>query len=313
MSSKGFTYKFKVDAEITDLIAKTNQIKQNLSAAMQAGKAPGAAQIFSSVEKALDRLQQKASQPITSAATFDSIQKDTIAAAQQLGKLEEIFSELASLSASEKIKLLPPDTKKKTLEALQALENFSKGVKEAKTQSEQYATAQADLAKATKELKNAQSKKGDAEKLVDIQSRAVQTAKEERDAIEAKVVALKRLQSAQQAAAKGEEADVSGAQKGATEVGITIDTSDAAAVTAELERLSVAAGEAKKAVTDAESVLRGYNNSLTKASNAVSIAEGKVNNLTGTVGELEKEFNTSSTAGLKKAFDDFEQNKKATT
>jgi hypothetical protein len=53
------------------------------------------------------------------------------------------------------------------------------------------------LAKATKELKNAQSKKGDAEKLVEIQSRAVQTAKEEKGAIEAKVAALKRLQSAQ--------------------------------------------------------------------------------------------------------------------
>jgi hypothetical protein len=78
-------------------------------------------------------------------------------------------------------------------------------------------------------------------------------------------------------------------------------------VTAELEKLSVAAGEAKKAVTDAEGVLRGYNTSLTKASNAVSIAQEKVNGLTGTVGELEKEFNTSSAAGLKKAFDDLKK------
>jgi uncharacterized protein YbjQ (UPF0145 family) len=60
-------------------------------------------------------------------------------------------------------------------------------------------------------------------------------------------------------------------------------------------------------VTDAESVLRGYNNSLTKASNAVSIAEEKVDSLTDTVNGLEKEFETNSAAGLKKAFDDLKK------
>ena len=305
MSSKGFTYKFKIDAEINDLIAKTNQIKQSLETVMKAGKAPGAAQIFSSVEKALDRLQQKTSQPITSAAMFDSIQKDTIAAAQQLSKLEEIFASLASLSANEKIELLPPETKQKVIEAFKALETFSNGVAEAKKETEAYTTAQANLAKATKNLNSLQGDKSKAEKLLAIQAESLQTAKDEKAAIDAKVAALKKLQAAQVAVAKGEEGvNIAGAQKEATEVGINIDTSDAVAVTAELERMTVAAREAGKAVTDANNIWRNYNTALTKTTNAVALAENEIADLKATVKELEKEFQSNSIEGLKKSFED---------
>jgi hypothetical protein len=37
---------------------------------MDAGKAPGAEKVFTSIEKAIERLQTKASQPIESVAAF---------------------------------------------------------------------------------------------------------------------------------------------------------------------------------------------------------------------------------------------------
>jgi hypothetical protein len=37
---------------------------------MDAGKAPGAEKVFASIEKAIERLQTKASQPINSIAAF---------------------------------------------------------------------------------------------------------------------------------------------------------------------------------------------------------------------------------------------------
>jgi hypothetical protein len=85
-----------------------------------------------------------------------------------LSKLEEIFASLASLSANEKIELLPPETKQKVTEAFKALETFSNGVAEAKKETEAYTTAQANLAKATKNLNNLQGDKSKAEKLLAI-------------------------------------------------------------------------------------------------------------------------------------------------
>ena len=97
MSKKGFTYTLQIDAEINDLIAKTNQVKKSMQSVMDVGKAPGAEKIFASLEKAMDRLQQKAGSPITSLGDFASIQKDAQAVATQLSKLGGIVEGLANM------------------------------------------------------------------------------------------------------------------------------------------------------------------------------------------------------------------------
>ena len=92
--NKGFTYTLKLDAEINSLMSKTAQVKKGLEAAMNAGKAPGAGQAFEKIETLLSRLQEKASQPITSIAMFESIKKDAGKVDYYLNKLGLTIEEL---------------------------------------------------------------------------------------------------------------------------------------------------------------------------------------------------------------------------
>jgi hypothetical protein len=78
---------------------------------MDLGKAPGAEKIFSGIEKAIERLQTKASQPIESVAAFESLQKEAAAVNTSLGKLGITIEKLGNLSVADKLDLLPPNLK----------------------------------------------------------------------------------------------------------------------------------------------------------------------------------------------------------
>ena len=158
MSNKGFTYTLKLDAEINDLLAKTAQVKKGLETAMAAGKAPGAEQAFSKLEQTLTRLQEKASQPITSLAEFNRIEKDVNSAVTQIDKLGTVIEDLGRLTSKEKMELLPPDLKNKIAQVNTSFVTFQKAIEQASKKSQELTTAESKLAKAQEAVTKEQDK-----------------------------------------------------------------------------------------------------------------------------------------------------------
>ena len=158
MSKKGFTYTLQIDAEINDLIAKTNQVKKSMESIMVAGKAPGAEKLFGTIERAIDRLQQKAAQPIESVAAFSGIQKEAAAVGASLNKLSGIIEGLGNLDLADKMDLLPSDLKKQIENASEALATFSKAQEQAAKKSKTLTDAENNLVTAQKELKKAEGR-----------------------------------------------------------------------------------------------------------------------------------------------------------
>ena len=321
MSKKGFTYTLQIDAEINDLIAKTNQVKKSMESVMAAGKAPGAERLFSTIERAIDRLQQKASQPIESVVAFSSIQKEATAVGISLNKLSGIIEELSSLSLADKMDLLPPDLKKQIEEASVALATFSKAQAQAAQKSQALINAETELAAAQRELRKAEGKVQEKKALITAQQSLVDSTHAEADAIKAKIEALKKYQSTVAAydaaggnkSAKGDhrlnagkgldglsfQADRNAAKKA---VAPGFDLGNAQAVADEIARLTAEYTTASKAVTDAESTQRRYSKQLTEATNTATVASGKVAALQQTFANLNAQFEKDKAADTQAAF-----------
>lgn len=316
MSKKGFTYTLQIDAEINDLIAKTNQVKKSMQSVMDVGKAPGAEKIFASLEKAMDRLQQKAGSPITSLGDFASIQKDAQAVATQLSKLGGIVEGLANMGLADKMDLLPPDLKKKIEQAETALQAYTAATEKAAKKSKELTDAENDLATAKRDLTKAEGRVESKKQLITIQEEAVKAAKAETKAIEAKKVALEKFvktQAAYEAAggdrrkAGGGKEELAGmnlpADRKAAQAAVPgLDLKDAQAIQAEIARLGEEYRIASKAVTDAESTQRNYGKQLREASNAALVAKNKVSDLEGMVAGLNAEFEENKAKDTQAAY-----------
>lgn len=320
MSNKGFTYTLKLDAEISDLTAKTAQVKKSMQSIMDAGKAPGAEKIFTSIEKALDKMREKASQPITSIAAFESLQKDANAAGTALNKLGSIVDDLGKMSAAEKMELLPPDLKQKIADANTALGTFAKAQAQAAEKSQDLVDAEKQLATAQKELSKAEGKVSDKKALINAQQQMVDKTRAEADAIKAKLDALKKYQSTSAAydaaggnkSAKGSSKANAGkgldglnlpADRAAAQAAVPgLDLKNAQAMEAELARLNDQYREASKAVTDAEATQRRYGQSLATAQNAATLASSKITTLSGTVNKLNNEFEKNKAQDTQAAY-----------
>ena len=320
MSNKGFTYTLKLDAEISDLTAKTAQVKKSMQSIMDAGKAPGVEKVFTSIEKALDKMREKASQPITSIAAFESFQKDANAAGTALNKLNSIIEDLGKMSAAEKMELLPPDLKQKITEANAALGTFTKAQAQAAEKSQDLIDAEKQLATAQKELSKAEGKVSDKKALISAQQQMVDKANAEANAIKAKIDALKKYQSTAAAydAAGGNKSAKGGskanagkgldglnlpADRAAAQAAVPgLDLKNIQAVETELTRLNDQYREASKTVTDAEATQRRYGQQLTAAQNAATVASSKITTLSGTVSRLNNEFEKNKAQDTQAAY-----------
>ena len=318
MSKNNFTYTLQIDAEIQNVLQKANQVKQAMQGVINAGKAPGAEKAFSGIEKAIEKLQTKASQPITSIAAFESLQKDAAAVGTSLGKLGSIVENLGKMGMADKLELLPPDLKQKITEANTALSNFSKVQSEAAKKSDELVTAERDLAKAQKELKDAEGKVSQKKALIDVQKTKVANDRAEADAIKAKIEVLKKYQQTNAAYEKAgaDKRRAGGATKGVEGLnlpkdraaaqgvaqGLGIDLKDTKAVEATLTRLNNQYREVSKVVTDAEATQRRYSTQLNEAQNAATVASGKVNALETSVQELNQEFEKNKAQDTQAAY-----------
>ena len=320
MSKKGFTYTLQIDAEINDLIAKTAQVKKSMQSIMDVGKAPGAEKVFASIEKAIERLQTKASQPIESVAAFQNLQKDAAAVGVSLGKLGTIIENLGNMEVGDKLDLLPPNLKKQIEDASAALTAFSKATALAEQKTQDLTDAETQLASAQKELKKAEGRVQDKKALVAAQQQLVDAAHAEADAIKAKIEALRKYQATAAAyeaaggnkSAKGdskanagkglEGLNLPGDRKAAVAAMPDLNPSDTQAVADAIARLNDEYRQASKTVTDTEATQRRYNSQLTDANNAAQLASGKVTTLTSTVARLNTEFEKNKIKNVQTAY-----------
>jgi hypothetical protein len=148
MKNQTFTYTLQLDTEINSLMGKLSTLKKGMENAMAAGKAPGAEKAFASIESAIDKLRRKTSEPITSLAQFESVKKGAADVAFAITKLSEKAAALGNLSLEDKMDLLPKDLLAKINAAGKALEAYAAETEKASQKSEEFAQAQAELARA---------------------------------------------------------------------------------------------------------------------------------------------------------------------
>lgn len=314
MSNKGFTYTLNIDAEIKDLLSKTETVKKSMQSIMDAGKAPGAEKIFKSIENALDKLQQKAAQPITSIAGFNNLQKEAIAISAQLGKLGDTIKNLSNLSDEEKLELIPPDLKSKIDAAKRAIASYIEVYSKTLEKTEDMIKADKELADAKKKLQEVQGKASEVKQLVDLQQKNVEAAKNEAKAIKDKQAALEKFLATQKeyektGADKRSSLDTNSGKinyradkNAAAKLVPSVDLSSVQAIEQEIQKLKNEYKDASKAVTDAEANQRKYEKSLTDSNNKVTVAQASVNNLTNTVDKLNNEFEQNNAKKLQSAY-----------
>ena len=156
--SQKFTYTFELDAEIEKLQTKLSAAQKSLAGVMQSGKAPGIEKSITSIEKAIGRLQEKASTPITSEAAFGSLQKESSAIGLKLKELTKQIGGLANLSKSERFELLPADTQKRVSDAAAAIATFTTARDKAAKKSDELLSKERALSKVTKEKGDLEAK-----------------------------------------------------------------------------------------------------------------------------------------------------------
>ena len=304
MSKKEFTYTLKIDAEINDLVAKTAQVKKSMQQVMDSGKAPGAEKIFTSIEHAIDRLRQKASTPITSAAAFLSLQRDTAAVSTQLVKLGGVIENLGDLSEAEKIDLLPANFQQKIKDAQAAVAAFATAYAAATTETKEMAEAQKDLAKAEKEQKKAEGKVSEKTALID-------ATKAEIAEIEKKRKTLEKFLETQEAYEKaGANKSLSGDKTGKEELkgkSLPADRAAAKGVDPNLDLKNTEAVQAKiqsfaTEIEKAEQAQRRYETSLSDWEKKAQIAGQSVSNLEEKVDTLNAEFEQNKAKDAQAAY-----------
>lgn len=199
MSAKNFTYTLQIDAEIKNLLAKTEQVKKNMAGITANGKMPEMEKQFLAIERSLTKLQEKAATPITSAAAFGSMQKDVAATKVAIEGLSGSVTKLQTASTGEKLQFIDPNMLKTIQAADVALDAFGVATSEASKKTTDLVTAEKLLAVANREVEKAQNGVNRSQEKVDVAKGRVEAAKQEADAIKKKIEILKKWQATQKA------------------------------------------------------------------------------------------------------------------
>ena len=314
--SKQFTYTLSMDAEIGDLVSKIEKAKTSMQGLANSGKFPAIEKSFASMQKSLERLQQVAKTPITSAATFGSMQKDVASIEVQLQGLGKILEHVMSLPDTDKLNILPPELANNIKNITSALSAFSTSVDNAQKKTAELISAEKELAKAKKELATAQGKQAEAQQKVTDEQGRIDVKKEEIKTIKEQIKVLKEYQATQKlyeeaGAPKNKKmTDAEGkthslpkataeAKKITAEIGVEFDAGNVDSVLASLnDKLE----EQQEALDNCEASYKRYSNSLNAATSVVTTKQAAVNNLSASFENLNKEFEKNKTANVSKAF-----------
>ena len=302
--SKDFTYTLKIDAEIQNLVAKTEQAKKSMQGLMDSGKAPEAKKMFDGITTALDNLQKRASVPIKSETAFNSLLKDTASVSLQLGKLGGVIENVRSMAERDKIELLPSDLRQKIQEANTALQTFSAATEQAEKKSQKLVNAEASLAKAQKDLSNSEGKISDKKKRISITQAEIQE-------IEKKKKALEKFLETQAAYEKaGANKSRTGSNTGIKELegkNLPADRAAAKKTDPSLDLKNTEQVQAKiqllsEALKKAEQDQRRYQEQLRGWERTNQVASESVQTLRKTVDDLNNEFKQNKTTNIQAAY-----------
>lgn len=123
MADKRISYTLEIDAQIGDLKNKLDIMKK----AMEGLDDSAVNSMFEETERILNRIQKKATQPITSKGMFTSLEKDTDAVNANVALLEKHFNNLTN---NAKLDLIDPEQAKLIREAATALGNMGASAKQ---------------------------------------------------------------------------------------------------------------------------------------------------------------------------------------
>ena len=314
--NKQFTYTLKMDAEIDDLVDKVTKARAAMSEFGKAGKIPAIEKSFTTIEKALERLQQTAKTPITSASTFGNIQKDMASVEVQLQGLGKILEQILSLPNEKKLDFLPPDLANKIKDISGALTAFSTELEKAGKKTETLINAEKELNKANKELSASLGKQAEAQQKLDDGKDRLDAKKEEVETIKQQIKVLKDYLATQKlyeeaGAPKNKKfEDEAGnthslpkarkeAKKVTSDMGLDWDTAD---IDGAISSLTDKLKEEEKALASCKATHDKFKNSLDAATSVVTAKQAAVDKLSASVEELNKEFETNKAQNIAKAF-----------
>jgi hypothetical protein len=86
-----FSYTFEFDAEINKLKGKLGSIQESFKELTGSSKGSGIEKTLGDIGKAISKLQEKASMPISSEATFGTMLKDSSAIGVKLKELNSLL------------------------------------------------------------------------------------------------------------------------------------------------------------------------------------------------------------------------------
>ena len=161
MANNKTTYTLEIDAELGSLQKKLGTIKNLMSGVLNSANAPkGLEKSFEKIEGILDKIANKASQPISSQAGFASIEKDIGGANAALASLLKIIGSINHMAEGAKISFLPPDEQAKINAVITSLSVYADAIAASTTETAELTQARKDLAKAEEAVVDAQSKLG---------------------------------------------------------------------------------------------------------------------------------------------------------
>ena len=319
--NKKVNYTLSLDAEIGDLVSKVEKVKASMQSLASSGKAPGIEKNFVAIEKTIDKMKEKASAPVESAAVFANLKKDAASIGVQLDNLFKTIANFSNLSDAQKLEFLPPDLISKIKAAESAITAFGESFAKASEKSGKLIQAEKNLNDAQKNLEKTEKDiikynqiLADDTDRISQKKADVAVTKEQIETLKKYIATTKIYENAKAAGKKApkntsytDEAgtsynlpkDRAAAQKVATSLNIDLNNGGAEKAIADLEE---ALKEQEKSVKNSENAYKRHNSKLEELNSVATVSKKSVSDLTKETDALNKEFEQARTEDVNKAF-----------
>ena len=310
MANNKTTYVLQFDAELGALEKKLNSVKGLMSGVLGSAQAPkGLDKSFEKLGDLIEKIRQKASQPIESKSGFTSIGKDINAANTALNGMLKIIKSINSMSESAKISFLPPEAQEQLNAIVKSLTDYASAIDAATTETAELVKARNDLAKAEESVSKAKNKVESRKGLLEEAKAEKEATKQSIEAIKQRKDKLTELRKEQEKIERfyntiGEDGNKPNRSKKYD--GVSMRPQDIKRKIAELENASVgdadALAELQENYKKASNNVTSYINQLGAAERALKDSEIAHSELTEKVGQLEQAFKEGSVEKQERAF-----------
>ena len=310
MANNKTTYVLQFDAELGALEKKLNSVKGLMSGVLGSTQAPkGLDKSFEKLGDLIEKIRQKASQPIESKGGFTSIGKDINAANTALNGMLKIIKSIDSMSESAKISFLPPEAQEQLKAIVKSLTDYADAIDAATTETAELIKARNDLAKAEESVSKAKNKVESRKGLLEEAKAEKEATKQSIEAIKQRKDKLTELRKEQEKIERfyntiGEDGNKPNRSKKYD--GASMRPQDIKRKIAELESASVGDADALVELQEnykkASNNVTSYINQLSAAERALKDNEIAHGELTEKVGQLEQAFKDGSVEKQEQAF-----------